>query len=53
MSKQSAITHSKSRKETQESVKQAQSHQYRHQSDIIDITLLPPSLTLYPFHTLL
>ena len=51
MSKQLHI-HSKSRKETQEeAVKQAQSQQYRHQSDIIDITLLPPFLTLYPFHT--
>ena len=52
MSKQSAITRSKSTKETQEeAVKQAQSQQYRHQSDIIDITLLPPSLTPYLFQT--
>ena len=53
MSKQSAITCSKSRKETQEeAVKQAKSQQYRHQSDIIEITLLPPS-TPHLFHTLL
>ena len=52
MSKQSAITHSKSIKETQEeAVKQAQSQQYRHQSSIIDITLLPTQSTLYLFHT--
>ena len=52
MSKQSPIARSKPTKETQEQVvKQAQSQQYRHQSDIIDITLLPPSLTLYLFHT--
>ena len=52
MSKQSAITCSKSTKETQKkAVKQARSQQYRHQSDIIDIILLPPSLTLYLFHT--
>ena len=41
MSNQSAFTRSKSTKETQEeAVKQTQSQQYRHQSDIIDITLL-------------
>ena len=52
MSKQSAFTRSKSTKETQEEpVKQAQSQQYRHQSDIIDITPLPSSLILYLFHT--
>ena len=52
MSKQSAITRSKSTKETQkEVVKQAQSQQYKHQSDIIDITLLPPSLAPYLFQT--
>ena len=52
MSKQSAITHSKSTKETQEgAVKSIKSQQYRHQSDITDITLLPPSLTPYLFHT--
>ena len=52
MSKQSAFTGLKSTKETQEEpVKQAQSQQYRHQSDIIDITLLPSSLILYLFHT--
>ena len=51
MSKQSAFTRSKSTKETQEEVvKQAQSQQYRHQSNIIDITLLPSSLILYLFH---
>ena len=49
MSKQSAITRSKSTKETQEeAVKQTQSQQSRHQSNIIDITLLPPP---YQFHT--
>ena len=43
MSNQSAINRSKSTKETQEqAVKQAQSQQYRHQSDI---TLLPPQST--------
>ena len=43
MSKQSAITRSKSTKKIQEeAMKQAQSQQqYRHHSDIIDITLLP------------
>ena len=52
MSKQSAITRSKSTKETQEeAVKQAQSQQYRHQSNILDITLLPPPSTPYLFHT--
>ena len=52
MSKQSAITCSKSAKETQkEAVKQAQSQQYRHQSNILDITLLPPPSTLYLFHS--
>ena len=52
MSKQSAITHSKLTKEIQEkAVKQAQSQQHRHHSDIIDITLLPPSLILYLIHT--
>ena len=41
MSKQSAITCAKSTIETQgEAVKQAQSQQYRHQTDIIDINLL-------------
>ena len=54
MSNQSAINRSKSTKETQEqAVKQAQSQQYRHQSDILDITLLPPSSTSYLFHTTL
>ena len=44
MSKLSAITRSKSRKKKtqEEAVKQAQSQQYRHQSDIIGITLLLP-----------
>ena len=52
MSKQSAITRSKSTKETlEEAVKQAVSQQYRHQSDIIYITLLPPPSTQYLFHT--
>ena len=52
MSKQSAITRSKSSKETQEeAVKQTQSQQYRHQSDILDITLLPPPSILYLIHT--
>ena len=52
MSKQSAITHSKLTKEIQEkAVKQAQSQQHRHHSDIIDITLLPPLLILYLIHT--
>ena len=52
MPKHSAITRSKSTKETQEeTVKQAQSQQYKHQSDIIDITLLPPSSTPFLFHT--
>ena len=52
MSKQPAITHSKSTKETQEEdVQQAQSQQYRHQSDIIDITLLPRASILYLSHT--
>ena len=52
MCKQSTITCSKSAKETQkESVKQAQSQQYRHQSNILDITLLPPPSTLYLFHS--
>ena len=52
MSKQSAITLSKSTKQTQEeAVKQAQSQQYRHQSNILDITLLPPPSTPYLFHT--
>ena len=52
MPKQSAFTHSKSTKETQEeAAKQIQSQQYRHKSDIIDITLLPSSLTLYLFNT--
>ena len=46
MSNQSAINRTKSTKETQEqAVKQAQSQQYRHQSDILDITLLPPQST--------
>ena len=42
MSKLSAITRSKSRKKKtqEEAVKQTQSQQYRHQSDIIGITLL-------------
>ena len=52
MSKKSAFTRSKSTKEIQEeALKQAQSQQYRHQSDIIDTTLFPPLLTLYLFHT--
>ena len=52
MSRQAAITRSKSTKETQEeAVKQAQSQQYRHQSNILDITLLPPPSTPYLFHT--
>ena len=52
MPKKSAITSSKPSKETQEeAVKQVESQQYRHQSDIIDIALLPSSLTLYVFHT--
>ena len=52
MSKQSAITRSKSTKETlEEAVKQTQWQQYRHQSDIIDITLLLPPLTAFLFHT--
>ena len=52
MSKQSAITRSKSTKGTQEeAVKRTKSQQYRHQSDITDISLLPPSLTPYLFHT--
>ena len=52
MSKQSAITRAKSTKETQEeTVKQAQSQQYRHQSDILDINLLPPLSTPYLFYT--
>ena len=47
MSKQLAFTRSKSTKETQEeAVKQAQSQQYRYQSAIIYITLLPSPLTL-------
>ena len=51
MSKQSAFTRSKSTKETQdEAVNQAQSQQYKHQSDITDITLLPSSLIPYLFH---
>ena len=54
MSKQLAITHSKPTKETkEETVKQAQSQQYGHQSNIIDIALFPSPLTLYLFHTLL
>ena len=45
MSKQLGITRSKSTKEAQEkTMKQAQSQKYRQQSDIIDITLLPPSV---------
>ena len=52
MFKRLAITHSKSIKETQEVVvKQTQSQQYRYQTNIIDITLLSSSLTLYLFHT--
>ena len=52
MSKQSGLSRSKSSKETQEeTVKQAQSEQYRHQSNILDITLLSPPSTLYPIHT--
>ena len=51
-SKQSVFTRSKSTEETQEeALKHAQSQQYRHQSNIIDITLLPSLLTLYLFHT--
>ena len=54
MSKQSAITCSKSTKETQEeAVKQAKSQQHRHQSNIIEIILLPPPSTPYLFHILL
>ena len=34
-------------------IKQAQSQQYRHQSDIIGIALWSSLLTLYLFHTLL
>ena len=34
-------------------IKQAQSQQYRHQSDIIGIALLSLLLTLYLFHNLL
>ena len=52
MSKQSGVSPSKSSKETQEEgVKQAQSQQYRHQNNILDITLLPPPSTLYLIHT--
>ena len=52
MSKQSAMTCLKLSKETQEeAVKQAQSQQYRHQSDILNITLLPPTSILYLIHT--
>ena len=52
LSKQSGLSRSKSSKETQEeTVKQAQSQQYRHQSNILDITLLPPPSTPYLFHT--
>ena len=52
MSNQSAFTRSKSTKETQEeAVKQTHSQQYRHQGDIIDITLLASSLILYLFNT--
>ena len=52
MSKQSAFTRSKLTKETQEqAVKQAQSQQYKDKSDIIDITVLPSSLTPYLFYT--
>ena len=51
ISKQSTINHSKLTKEIQDkAMKQAQSQQHRHHSDIIDITLLPPSLTLYLIH---
>ena len=54
MSKQTAITRSKSTKEAQEeAVKRTRSQQYRHQSDITNISLLPPSLTPYLFHTTL
>ena len=35
----------------EEAVKQAQSQQYRHQSDIIGIILLPLPSTPYLFHT--
>ena len=46
------LTLSKSTKEAQEkAVKQAQSQQYRHQSGILDITLLPPPSTPYLFQT--
>ena len=52
MPKQSAITRSKSAKETQEeAVKLVQSQQHKQQRDILDITLLPPRSTLYLFHT--
>ena len=52
MPKQSAITRSKLSKGTQEeAVKQAQSQQYKHQSDILNITPLPPPSTLYLIRT--
>ena len=52
MSTQSANAHSKLAKETQEeTVKRVQSQQYRYQSNIIHVSLLPPSLTPYLFHT--
>ena len=52
LSKQPGLSRSKSSKETQEeTVKQAQSQQYRHQSNILEITLLPPPSTLYQIHT--
>ena len=50
--KQLEITRSKLSKETQEeAVKQVQSQQYRHQSDILDIALLPSPSSLYLIHT--
>ena len=52
MPKQSSIYRSESTKKTQEeAVKQVQSQQYKHQSDILNITLLPPPSTPYLFHT--
>ena len=52
MSEQWAITSSKSAIKTQEKVmKQARSQQYRHQSNMTVIALLPSSLTLHISHT--
>ena len=51
MSKQLAVTRSKPKNKIQEEAnKQAQSQQYRHQSDITDIALFPSLLALYKFH---